>query len=89
MRGSLPAEQLRQQTDRGNGIGGGWSGTEPGPQPEGQSDGSVCGANSGDTNPDCACFETHEEAQRHLEQDPSAPHYLEGDGGGEACGDLP
>ena len=50
VRGSLPAEQVRQQTDRGNGIGGGWSGTEPGPQPEGQSDGSVCGANSGDTN---------------------------------------
>ena len=42
-----------------------------------------------DTNLDCAGFETHEEAQRVLERDPSDPHYLDGDGDGEACEDLP
>jgi micrococcal nuclease len=35
---------------------------------------------------DCAGFETHEEAQRVLEQDPSDPHYLDGDG--VACEEL-
>jgi hypothetical protein len=82
-----PAEELRQQTERGNVIGGGWSGTEPGSRPEGQSDGSVSGVNLGDRNLDCACFEAHEEAQRLLGQDPSDPHYPDGDG--EACEDLP
>jgi malonate decarboxylase alpha subunit len=34
----------------------------------------------------CASFETHEEAQRVLEQGPSDPHYLDGDG--VACEEL-
>jgi micrococcal nuclease len=38
---------------------------------------------------DCASFVTHEEAQEVLEQDPSDPHYLDGDGDGVACEDLP
>ena len=35
-----------------------------------------------DSTLDCASFETHEEAQRVLEQDPRDPHYLDGDGDG-------
>ena len=37
---------------------------------------------------DCAGFETHEEAQRVLERDPSDPHYLDGDSDGVACEEL-
>jgi micrococcal nuclease len=85
----LSAGELCQQTDRGNGIGGGCSGDESGPQPEDRSDSSGSGNYSGDSNLDCAGFETHEEAQRVLKQDPSDPHYLDGDGDGEACEDLP
>jgi hypothetical protein len=48
----------------------------------------VSGANPQDTNLDCAGFETHEQAQRVLEQDPSDPHYLDGDGDGVACEEL-
>jgi hypothetical protein len=43
----------------------------------------------GDSNLDCASFVTHEEAQKVLEQDPSDPHYFDGDGDGVACEDLP
>jgi hypothetical protein len=68
-------------------MGGGWSATEPRSEPESQSDGSVSGANLGDTNLDCAGFEMHEEAPGLSEQDPSDPHYPDGDGG--ACGGLP
>ena len=85
----LPAGELCQQTDRGNGIGGGCSGSESESRPEDQPDGSVSGANPQDTNLDCAGFETHEEAQKVLEQDPSDPNYLDGDGDGVACEDLP
>jgi micrococcal nuclease len=84
----LSAGELCQQTDRGNGIGGGCSGSESESQPEDNSDSSVSGANPQDTNLDCAGFETHEEAQRVLEQDPSDPHYLDGDGDGVACEEL-
>ena len=85
----LSAAELCQQTDRGNGIGGGCSGSESGSQTEDQSGSSVSGVSPQDTNLDCAGFETHEEAQRVLEQDPSDPHYLDGDGDGVACEDLP
>jgi micrococcal nuclease len=43
----------------------------------------------GDTNLDCASFATQEEAQKVLRQDPSDPNYLDGDGDGVACEDLP
>ena len=33
-------------------------------------------------------FATHEKAQRVLEQDPSDPHYLDGDDDGVACEEL-
>lgn len=81
----LSASELCQQTDRGNGIGGGCSGSEAEPQPGYQ---SPSAGYSEDSNLDCANFETHEEAQRVLEQDPSDPHYLDGDGDGVACEEL-
>jgi micrococcal nuclease len=82
----LSTAELCQQTDRGNGIGGGCSGSEPESQLEYRSDSSA--GNGGDSNLDCADFETHEEAQRVLEQDPSDPHYLDGDDDGVACEEL-
>lgn len=81
----LSAGELCQQTDRGNGIGGGCSGSEPDPQSDYQ---SPSAGDGGDSNLDCAGFETHEEAQRVLEEDPSDPNYLDGDGDGVACEDL-
>jgi hypothetical protein len=42
-----------------------------------------------DSNLDCASFATHKEAQKVLKKDPSDPHYLDGDGDGVACEDLP
>ncbi len=80
----LSAGELCQQADRDNGIGGGCSGSEPNSQPDDQSPSVSSG---GDSNLDCTSFATHEEAQRVLEQDPSDPHYLDGDG--VACEDLP
>jgi micrococcal nuclease len=81
----LSAGELCQQTDRGNGIGGGCSGSNSQPQPGYESPSAGSGA---DSNLDCAGFATHEEAQRVLEQDPSDPHYLDGDGDGVACEEL-
>ena len=82
----LSAGELCKQTDRGNGIGSGCSGSESETQPEDQSTSAGSGA---DSNLDCASFATQEEAQRVLKQDPSDPNYLDGDGDGVACEDLP
>ena len=80
----LTAGELYQQTDRDNGIGGGCSGSES------QSvDGSASAGSGTDSNLDCARFTYQEEAQRVLKQDPSDPNYLDGDGDGVACEDLP
>lgn len=84
----LSTGKLCQQTNRGNGIGGGCSDSEPESQPEDYSDSSVSSASGEDSNLDCASFETHDQAQRVLEQDPSDPHYLDGDGDGVACEEL-
>ena len=81
----LSAAELCQQTDRDNGIGGGCTGSEPESPAASQ---SASPGSGGDSNLDCASFETHEEAQRVLEQDPSDPHYLDGDGDGVACEEL-
>ncbi len=80
----LSARELCQQTDRGNGIGGGCSGSES--QSVG---GSASAGSGGDSNLDCASFATQEEAQRVLREDPSDPNYLDGDGDGVACEDPP
>jgi micrococcal nuclease len=82
----LSAGELCQQTDRGNGIGGGCSGSETASPAASQ---SASPGSEADRNLDCASFQTHEEAQRVLEQDPSDPNYLDGDGDGVACEDLP
>jgi micrococcal nuclease len=81
----LSAGELCQQSDRGNGIGGGCSGDQSESPPASQS--ASAGATQ-DSNLDCGGFETHEEAQRILEEDPSDPHYLDGDGDGVACEEL-
>jgi micrococcal nuclease len=81
----LSAAELCHQTDRGNGIGGGCSGSESESQPGYQ---SPSAGDGGDSNLDCANFETHEEAQRVLDRDPSDPHYLDGDDDGVACEEL-
>jgi micrococcal nuclease len=81
----LSAGELCQQTDRSNGIGGGCTGSEPESPAASQSASPGSGV---DSNLDCASFETHEEAQRVLEQDVSDPHYLDGDGDGVACEEL-
>jgi len=86
----LSSGELCQQTDRGNGIGGECSGSEPESPPASQTASSAAnGGSQVDSNLDCASFETHEEAQRVLERDPSDPHYLDGDGDGVACEELP
>lgn len=77
----LPDGSLCQQTDRGNGIGGGCSGTENAPSGEAQSNGGY--GEQGDL--DCADFATQKQAQRVLENDPSDPNYLDGDDDGVAC----
>jgi micrococcal nuclease len=80
----LSAGELCQQTDRGNGIGGGCSGSE-----YRSVDGSASTGNDTDSNLDCASFAYQEDAQMVLKQDPSDPNYLDGDGDGVACEDLP
>lgn len=84
----LSAGELCQQTDRGNGIGGGCSRSEPESSSASQSASATNASGAVDRNLDCTSFATHEEAQRVLEQDPSDPHYLDGDGDGVACEDL-
>jgi hypothetical protein len=42
-----------------------------------------------DGNYDCADFETQAQAQAILERDPSDPHYLDGEGDGVPCEELP
>jgi micrococcal nuclease len=82
----LSAAELCQQTDRNNGIGGGCSGSEPESPAASRSASPESG---GDSNLDCASFDTHEEAQRVFEQALSDPHYLDGDGDGVVCEELP
>jgi len=77
----LSDEALYQQTDRGNGIGGGCSGSENTPSGEAQSNGGY----GEQADLDCADFATQKQAQRVLENDPSDPNYLDGDDDGVAC----
>lgn len=84
----LPAGQLCQQTDRGNGIGGGCDNGSTTIQESSLSGSQHLGTRGGG-DLDCADFATQEEAQRVLEQDPSDPNYLDGEGDGVACESLP
>ena len=93
----LSDNQLCQLADRGNGIGGGCENTpsepESAPEPEpSQSPGSGGGGippvpSDGDYN--CSDFATQAQAQQVLEQDPSDPHNLDGEGDGVPCESLP
>jgi micrococcal nuclease len=74
---ALSSAELCQQTERGNGIGGGCSGSEPESQPDYQSDGAGSDANSVDSNLDCASFETHEEAQQILDGNTNSKLFAE------------
>ena len=82
----LSEHQLCQQTDRGNGIGGGCD-AGSGSEQEPSSDSSDTGG-GGDL--DCSDFSTQEEAQRVLERNPNDPNRLDGsDEDGVACESLP
>ena len=94
----LPAGQLCQLADRGNGIGGDCSGSEAAPTPESEPAPSETPSNSGgggippvpdDGDYNCSDFETQAQAQRVLDADPSDPHNLDGDGEGVPCESLP
>ena len=66
--------QFCQQTDRGNGIGGGCdAGSKKAEQPP-SSSGPLVARRGGDL--DCSDFSTQEEAQAVLDQDPSDPNRL-------------
>jgi micrococcal nuclease len=85
----LSEGQLCQQTDWGNGIGGGCdagSGSEnERPSLAGPSD-----AGGGRRDLDCSNFATQEEAQEVLDKDPGDPNRLDsGDQDGVACESLP
>jgi hypothetical protein len=60
----LSAGELCQQTDRDNGIGGGCSASEPESPAASQ---SASPGSGGDSNLECASFDTHEQAQRLFE----------------------
>ncbi len=81
----LPAGQLCQQTDRGNGFGGGCAAE---PIPETPTEPAPAPSFSGDL--DCSDFATQEEAQAVYDQNPSDPNGLDGaPEDGEACESLP
>jgi endonuclease YncB( thermonuclease family) len=83
----LSEGQLCQQTDRGNGIGGG-CGADSGAQELSSPPGAIDAGRGGDV--DCSDFSTQEEAQKVLERDPSDPNRLDGsDQDGVACESLP
>lgn len=93
---------LCQQSDRGNGIGEGspecdgavspdslQPTPEPSPSSGTSSDASGIPPLPSDGNYDCADFATRKQAQRVLDRDPSDPHYLDGEGDGIPCEELP
>jgi micrococcal nuclease len=97
---ALSAEELAQQTDRGNGIGG--TGCtppapppppepEPVPEPESVPKGEPVPSPKAPALPkgdvDCGDFATRAEAQAYLL--PGDPHRLDADGDGQACDRLP
>lgn len=98
----LSASELCRQTDRGNGIGGGLPVCDSADSGADEASETVPDRRSPAANPpddvpplpsdgnyDCADFETREQAQAVLDRDPSDPHYLDGEGDGVPCEDLP
>src|SRR5918995_964996 len=91
---ALPFDQLAQQNDRGNGIGGAGCDEEarpsksaPSPKPKPNPKPERKTRSSADL--DCSDFSTQEQAQQALEADPSDPNGLDADSDGEACESLP
>lgn len=72
---------------------GGASGRQGAPQPAQEAKSSSTDVAipplPSDGNYDCADFKTRAQAMAVLKQDPSDPHYLDGDGDGIPCEDLP
>src|SRR5918994_6277826 len=91
---ALPFDQLAQQTDQGNGIGGAGCDEEatpsksaPSPKPKPNPNPERKTRSSADL--DCPDFSTQEQAQQVLAADPSDPNDLDGNSDGEACESLP
>ncbi|MDP9474177.1 MAG: DUF1524 domain-containing protein [Actinomycetota bacterium] len=80
---SLPQEQERA------GVAGGKDAAQPAREAKPSRTGAAVPPLPSDGNYDCADFETQAQAQRVLERDPSDPHYLDGEGDGIPCEDLP
>ena len=97
----LSQSELCQLADRGNGIGGGCEASGPEaapiePSPEPQSSEAPAGSGGGGIPPvpsdgdyNCSDFETQSQAQQVMNQDPSDPHNLDGEGDGIPCESLP
>lgn len=82
---SPPQEQERA----GTGGEAGKEAAKPAREAKGSRTGAAIPPLPADGNYDCANFETRAQAKAVLEQDPSDPHYLDGDGDGIPCEDLP
>lgn len=98
----LPASELCQETDRGNGIGGGCSASSTSASSSAPTSypASSLPSNSAPSSSvslplksdyDCSDFQTHAQAQAFFEShDPGVdPYRLDGDGDGVVCEDLP
>ena len=93
----LSEDELCQLADRGNGIGGGCenapsepeSTPEPEPSQSPSSGGGRIPSLPADGDYNCSDFDTQAQAQTVLEQDPSDPHNLDGEGDGVPCESLP
>lgn len=68
---------------------GGGDAAEPARQAKASRTGTTIPPLPADGNYDCANFETQAQAKAVLEQDPRDPHYLDGEGDGIPCEDLP
>ncbi len=80
---SLPQEQERA------GVAGGKDAAQPAREAKPSRTGAAIPPLPADGNYDCADFETQAQAKAVLNQDPSDPHYLDGEGDGIPCEDLP
>jgi hypothetical protein len=80
---AVPQEQKRA------GAAGGEDAAQPTREAKASRAGAAIPPLPSDGNYDCADFETRAQAKVVLERDPSDPHYLDGEGDGIPCEDLP
>ncbi len=71
------------------GAAGGEEAAQPAREAKPSRTGAAIPPMPSDGNYDCANFEARAQAKAVLQQDPSDPHYLDGDGDGIPCEDLP